>query len=107
VPAEDFYECYYENKPQVCPVCGGKVRYQDWSEEFSCVETIEDCRDCNYSHSWAYGRTDLLVGEWSARYNTSIPYKEIEQIDREFSKQIVLERNRRKIEIRKYYRKRG
>ncbi|WP_076293215.1 hypothetical protein [Paenibacillus peoriae] len=108
VPAEDFYECYYENKPQLCPVCRGKLEESSYYEEYhGCVEENRHCKGCGYARYWSYGSTLLEVGSLSISYSYSTPDKEVSLIEDTFAREIVKERNRRKMEIRKYYRKRG
>ncbi|WHX37372.1 hypothetical protein QNH38_07995 [Paenibacillus polymyxa] len=108
VPAEDFYECYHENKPQLCPICHGKLEVGSYHEGYhGCVETYRQCKGCGYTRQWSYGTTYLEVGKWFINYFYSTPDKEVERIEAEFAREIVKERNRRKTEIRKYYRNRG
>lgn len=88
-----------------CPCCGAKIREQNWSGELGYVETDRRCRECNYLRNWSYGYTSLQVGEWDGEYPHSTPDIQVEEIEAEFSRQIVIERVRRKEQIRKYYRK--
>lgn len=88
-----------------CPCCGAKLRERSWHEELGCVETDSRCRECNYLRSWSYGYTTLQVGEWDGEYPHSTPDYQVEEIEAEFSRQIGIERLRRRSQIRKYYRK--
>jgi hypothetical protein len=104
VSNEDFYYIKQYNEPDpICPCCGGKLINQSWSEEFGCVETDEKCRTCDYQRNWSYGETSLIVGKWDAVYPNRTTYPEVVEIEKEFSRQISLERIHRKDQRRKYY----
>ncbi|MHB0864800.1 hypothetical protein ACYCS5_27025 [Paenibacillus sp. SEL3] len=109
MPAWEYYEFYYPDpKPQLCPVCRGKLDVSSYHEEYhGCVETYKGCKGCSYTRHWSYGTTYLEVGKWSTKYFYSTPDKEVERIEDAFAREIVKERNRRKMERQKYYRKRG
>ncbi|KOS03958.1 hypothetical protein [Paenibacillus polymyxa] len=106
---DDFFWSGLENQPEApCPVCGGKLIYDSWFEEcFGCTESVTKCTGCNYLDSWSYGHTHLEVGEWSTDFFYSTPDEEVERIRSEFIRLMIFEKQRRKREIRKYYRKRG
>lgn len=109
MPAWIYYEFYCpEPKPELCPVCRAKMDCDSFYEEYyGCVETYSRCNGCGYTRHWSYGSTLLEVGSLSISYSHSTPVKEVERIEDAFAREIAKERNRRKMERRKYYRKRG
>jgi hypothetical protein len=88
-----------------CPCCGGRVIHRSWHEEMGCVETDDRCLSCEYQRNWSYGHTSLQVGGWDGGYPYSTSDSDIEEIEKEFSRQIRLERSRRKDHRCKYYRR--
>ncbi|ADO59850.1 hypothetical protein [Paenibacillus polymyxa] len=109
IPVSKFFDLYYNEQPDPpCPVCGGKVLHRHYYDEHvGIAETVDECTECNYYETESYGDTRLEVGKWSAVYHYTTSDKEISQIRGEFVRQQILEKERRKTERRKYYRKRG
>ncbi|MDF2814479.1 MAG: hypothetical protein K0Q81_679 [Paenibacillus sp.] len=80
------YEGDNAYKPPTCQCCGSRLITASWYD-VGCVETLERCQ-CGYEEHWAYGQTDLKVGNWSETYQYNTPEDQIMKIRNEFDRQI-------------------
>lgn len=90
----------YKTSDRKCPICGNKLYYNSWSEEYrGVVENIYQCtrKGCNYKEHEYYGVVEWSVGEYQKRFHGhKISVKEYFTYRHEFEKEIEKTRNKHK-----------
>jgi hypothetical protein len=64
-----------------CPICDAEFTRKTFSEEVGLVEEHIDCPNRCYSYCFAYGKTEIFIGDFMTSYNCDLPEKDITDIE--------------------------